>query len=739
MKKLFSFPTAYKTVVCICLVILLITGMIVSNTLSNNGEYLVQETHIQNDGYTLTGTLYVPKVALEKDGQPTIHHAGLNVNKVPAVITQGGGSANRYIQEAHIVEVVKRGIAVFAIDAYTHGESDEYTAGWNSYSHVNDAVEYVHTLDFVDKTQVGYWGHSQGGNAAMLAMLGHAGYFTYEDLLFNVLHDELGVEITADEVAAQDPDAVAAGLGDYEKGYYESRKNEITDEFYDGRISFGVIEGLTSGGGVYIANLDLIPDVGPKLVEVGGVPVMRNMQANILTTLATGDDAFGQTGAIANVGVAGAHEYPISDAARALCGTGDDAVELGMLYSVNRSDTEETVLSTKLGQFDAENIKNPQVVEAAANKTLRLLVMFPGWHNTNHYNHIDISTIANFISLATGYNNGYVAETGGAGAVAFEDTNTWKLNHGANTVAFYTLLVLAAALAAVLLGEKQFEKALCPAVPAPQTKKSPMTWISAVVSVLLPVLLITPLMMNSWVKSSWFFKFDRINPIVSWSLSCAIILLIIIVIKWHVYDKKNTKLSFRELYGLTGDIKSIAVTFVGMLLTWFIIIVLIFIYGAYFNGANFITALPKLNMPVQLTVISAERYLDWFFYFLYFLPFWIIGGMLQTSGRMHDMPDWLYTIIQMVLNFVPFASFCYITYNGYIATGGTVAVLGLNWATAIQMLGIGIALPMSVLFQRMLYKRTNSCLPGAMLSSMIFTLPFICTVIGYTVASMPVK
>ena len=287
MKRWFK-SHVFLSLMCICLVVMIITGMIASATLSNNGEYLVRETRIQNDGYTLTGTLYIPKVALEKDDDVTPYKNGNNTNKVPAIITHGGGSANRYFQQGHIVELVKRGFVVFAIDAYTHGESDDYTDGWGIYSHVHDAIEYVHSLNFVDDTKVGYFGHSQGGNATKMAMKVYAGYYTIEDEIFNMMHDELGIELTREQVEAQDPDAVAAAFDEETLKYYEKRKQEIIDSYYDLRISFGVMEGNANSPSTPISLI-----ISPEVVDVGGVSVLRDIQANLATSVALFDEAIG--------------------------------------------------------------------------------------------------------------------------------------------------------------------------------------------------------------------------------------------------------------------------------------------------------------------------------------------------------------------------------------------------------------------------------------------------------------
>ena len=44
----------------------------------------------------------------------------------------------------------------------------------------------------------------------MMALKEHAGYYTLQDKLLNILHDELSVEITKEQADARDADAPAA-------------------------------------------------------------------------------------------------------------------------------------------------------------------------------------------------------------------------------------------------------------------------------------------------------------------------------------------------------------------------------------------------------------------------------------------------------------------------------------------------------------------------------------------------
>ena len=727
----------FQMIIGITLVVLIICGLVVSSTLTANGSYKVKEVRIQLDGYDLQGTLFIPKEALTKDDTLSMVNTGNNVNKVPAIVMQGGGSANRYIMYPHMIEFLKRGFVVFTIDAYTHGTSDNFPEGWGVYSQVTDALNYVHSLKFVDDAHVGYMGHSQGGSATMAALLNYAGHYTLQDMLLNMLHDELGVEITAEQVAAQNADDIATSLDDYDMGYYEARKAEIVKDYNDSRVSFGIALGMVTGAAPPISTREF-PNVAPAVVEVGGIPVNRNVQANIGFIMTTSDEATGMN-AMAPLQISTTAGVPTSPPVRTFFGTGEENVQLDTLYAATMSTDEEVQLSTVLGSFGENSWSDSAVMDASDNLSLRMLTMYPGWHNTNHFTQKDIATAANFAVLATGFNNGYLSETNGAGAASFNDTKTWQVAVASNVIGFFTLILLTVSVAAALFRTETFKAAITEPVKPQASKKSVLTWVFTLIVVILPVLLITPLMNNSFMKASWVAKFDRINPIVFWSLSCALILLVLMIIKWNVFDKKKTELSFREFYGITGSFKSIALLVFGGLLTAAVFMTAINVYYRVFSSANFTIALPFLNMTIELTPISTERYVDYLFYTLYFLPYWVVGGMLVNSARMDDMPEWLNTIIISLMNLVPIAAFVYISYAGNIVSGGTKAILGLNWATLIQMQGLTLAIPLGVIISRVLYKRTGSAIAGALVNAFIFTLPFITTVVAYTVSSMPVR
>lgn len=685
----------------ICLMILLVTGLVNSVLYTAHGTYMVKETLIQKDGYTLSGTLYVPKAALAMDEE------GNFKNKVPAIIAQGGGATTRSSQEDFTIELVKRGFVVFLLDAYSHGMSDKYDYGshYGEFLHVNHAVEYIQSLNFVDTRNIGYTGHSQGGRATQLALSRYAGFYTLPDLLFNMLHDELGVTVTAEQVASQDADAVAGQLNDYEKGYYDGRKEEITHTYTYGRVTFGISQGQVMRDWML-----------PQVVEVAGNPVYRNMQANFAVSNAMQDESSSSRSI----------DYPTNEGLRAVFDTGVENVERDTIYSINLSSNDQPTQSTVISGFDEACRDNPDVRKAAENYSLRLLVQFPGWHAANTRQQKNIDCIVEFASLATGYNNGYLTDTNGTGAAPMGGT-AWRVYDVANVISFFTLLVLVGVIAVLMLRSRFCESILGEAYAPQLSKKDPITWVLLAIVSLIPIFLLAPVANyqdeHKIIGLGAVSGLGRINCILAWALVNSVVLLAVIIVKWFAVDKKKCSVGFRDFYGLNCTVKSVLLSLTYAVTVFGIVYMVISLYRDMFNGASF--NINFFNL-IHFKVISPERYLSLVLYALYFLPFWIVSGMLVNNFRMKDMPDWLTTVIQAVANGLPLGLYVCIQFMGYFWTknsqGVATEVLGLNWGLAYQVVGMAFVLPAAVVYSRKLYKQTGSILPGAFLNTLIFTL-----------------
>ena len=144
-------------VFCICLILLLISCLLASALQTSFGKVVITKFSIPTDnGQYVTGLLFRPKEASSE-------------HQVPVVITSHGYLNNNQMQDSTAIELSRRGIAVFAMDAYYHGDSSSSQYSYNDSSTQEGMgmiplVEYVYScLDWVDTSRIGITGHSMGG------------------------------------------------------------------------------------------------------------------------------------------------------------------------------------------------------------------------------------------------------------------------------------------------------------------------------------------------------------------------------------------------------------------------------------------------------------------------------------------------------------------------------------------------------------------------------------------------
>ncbi|MGQ9780526.1 MAG: alpha/beta fold hydrolase [Bacillota bacterium] len=244
------------------------------NVMSNNGKIIVKEVIISPYGGDLAASMYIPKLALETD------KTGNFINSVPAVIVNSGFTNSRTYLDNVAIELARCGFAVIQIDMYGHGHSESINnRGFSvppspfdddvSLCGAMDALAYLRTLGFIDQTRIGMCGHSLGGAATGRMAEKSAGFYTLQDKLLNMLHSEFGVSVTAEQVAAQDADAVAAAtLSEKDFALYKVRKAQIVNEHNRALRNFLIFDAGASG-------------CDPHVVEVAGIPVWRDLQANL--------------------------------------------------------------------------------------------------------------------------------------------------------------------------------------------------------------------------------------------------------------------------------------------------------------------------------------------------------------------------------------------------------------------------------------------------------------------------
>jgi hypothetical protein len=145
----------------VSLILILISCIGASILQSNFGSIRIIDLNLATDHQqTLHALMFIPKSASAS-------------NKVPVVITSHGWLNSAEVQDAASIELSRRGVAVIAMDAYSHGMSSNIylPQGRGAQAAIDGMgmialVEYVSSevFDYIDTSRIGVMGHSMGGS-----------------------------------------------------------------------------------------------------------------------------------------------------------------------------------------------------------------------------------------------------------------------------------------------------------------------------------------------------------------------------------------------------------------------------------------------------------------------------------------------------------------------------------------------------------------------------------------------
>lgn len=694
-------------IVALCIIIILITGLVSMRVKTNNGQFVVKEVKISPYGTNLTGSIFIPKSALKTD------KAGNFISKVPAVIVNPGFTNSRTYLDNVAIQLVRCGFVVFQIDMYghVHSEGTSHRGYANPPSPFDDdtslmgaldALTYLRTLGFVDQTRIGICGHSLGGSASGRMAEKSAGFFTLQDKLLNMLHNEFGVTITKEQVAAQDADAVAISmLSKDELPLYEMRKEQIVNE---DKIAVRNIMVFDAGA----AGCD------PRVVEVAGIPVWRDLQANL--------------GLVMNISGHGGKGMQDKDAALSSQATltmlsQEGAVERDTWYQTNLSSTTERVLSTKLKPFYSD-ASDPVIQAAAASNRLRMITTPWGWHGFTYLSTATAKAAMQFFSTCMAYYNGDIVAGDSTNTIENPVASHWIIKDIASAIGFFALLVLILPLIDLLMKLPFFASMKgTPQMPI-QSKKSPVFWVSMVIFVALPVL--TYSKGSGWgafIKPSPFSTVELATRIAFWALIMTAILFVLVIIKYFTFDRK-TGVSFCDMYGLRYSGMNIVKSILLALVVFGFVSVLLTVYYNLFGAGN-LKFTPAGS--IIFTALCKEQYYSWLLYTIYFLPFYLLNSMIVNAARLKEMSEkanmWLTALINSIGMFI----LAILQFGvGYVRTGRTLFAIPPGSSATVYMTSFFfVILFVSAIFNRKLYLKTGSSIPGALVNVTLFTIPAI--------------
>lgn len=150
-----------KKFLVISLILVLISMVGASFVQTSGGKVTVKDLRWETpSGHLMSALLFVPDSASVD-------------NPAPGIVTSHGWYNNREMQDLNFVEYSRRGYVVMSIDMYGHGNSDAIPAtDWqNRGTGMYDAVELMADLPYVDVSNIGITGHSNGARAANWSIL----------------------------------------------------------------------------------------------------------------------------------------------------------------------------------------------------------------------------------------------------------------------------------------------------------------------------------------------------------------------------------------------------------------------------------------------------------------------------------------------------------------------------------------------------------------------------------------
>lgn len=697
-----------KRMIVICLVIIFLTGIITHMSKSDNGSIVIKEVTISPYGADLSASMYIPEAALETDEN------GSFLNQYPAVIVNAGFTNSRSWLDNVSMELAKSGYVVVSFDMYGHGHS-EYTIN-RGYSKVPspfeddtsllgavDMLNYVRSLGFVDQTRIGMCGHSLGGSATGRMAEKSAGFFTLQDQLLNLLHDTFGVAVTPEQVAEQNADAVAAAsLSAEDLGAYHIMKEAIAAEYNTAVRNIAVFDSDVAG-------------CTPKEVEVAGVPVWRDVQANIIWL-----------GNISGGMAKGAQQpdFLLSKPDTLTFHSQSAPVERDIWYALNLSGTQERLDSTKLTGLYGD-VLAPSVQESAHSNSLRLLTTPHGWHGYTYFSVQTAKDTVQFFSTVFSYYQGQTLTAQNVNLLSSNTGMRWVFKDVISAIAFFALIFMILPLTDLVMRLPFFASMQKPAPQPVESKRAPVFWVFMALMILIPVCTYSQgVGWGSKIAASPLSTVQLATQTAFWAIVITAILLALMVVKYFFYDKKKFQTSFWSLYGLDTGWKNILKSVALALIVFGMVSVLLTVYYNLFDAAHMKFT---LGGAVMFAGLSKTQYYSWLLYVIYFLPFYLLNSMLVNSARLKDMNEtlntWLVAGINCVGMFI--LAFFQIILGLYRTSAAFFRVPPGSSATIYNLSFFFVMLFISAIYTRKLYEKTGSSVPGAMVNAMIFTIPAI--------------
>ena len=659
---------------------------------SDAGKIKVSRVTFDSRGATVTADLFYPAGTTDED-------------KLPAVLVGHGAGVTRGIMKGIAEEIARRGYVVLNVDAYGYGMSEMPVNDDSGQDKDNfdskltpggmlDALNFVRTLEFVDQTRIGMAGHSAGSRRTASAAMIDCGYLTLNDLLINVLYDDFGQEFTEEEIKMNADELAKDRLNDDQLSHYMDIKEE-TELWYNTRMKALCLIGSSA------------EKISPiQTVLVGGHEVQRNCQVNF--GIVTGYWDFNYI------------EYPEWETTTEAWHTGSESVERETWYIID----DVNATSEKVGLInEASILTNDDFREAVDNRATRIACYHYESHSKNFFSAQTASDIVSYFEQTLGYNGGELGDSSATPLASDNIVFFWR--EAFNFAATLSMICFLFPLTALILKTNWFAGCQGSVKPLPAGSISKKRyWLFNGVTVILTfaaMYYVNSLFAPGLPTSAGLPLFSSWWLTVIFLAIMAVCSVILVLVYWRL-DKATIGTTALENLNIKLKISSILKS---ILLS---IILLMAAYGTlmlveYMFGEDF-----RLWMMV-FTEMKAELWaLVWKFALMMFPSFLLIGAATNYTVRT-DIPEWLDTLIAVVVNSLGVWLLCLVNYISYAGSNALFS----NFTSSY---GFIIFVPLTVYVTRKMYKVTNNIWIAAALNALLLSWS-ICSCTGYNTSLFP--
>jgi len=716
-------------------------------------------------GSVASGLLYIPKKASAE-------------KKVPAIVFTHGLYNNREMQLQNVIEMVRRGYVVLALDYGGHGHNasqDQIDAdglqanyGYTPYIMLS-AAKYLYNLPMVDQSKIGISGHSMGGGATTNTLQIDGIDSTYSDSVLVGQEKQMEEQIVQAGEAARDVNLKTANNDSRTAGYHLgiisaglTQANDVTNMF--GYANTASIGSNVIAAGVLKASADefffsstlkesaylrvskasvnkdnytkyYLKENGEYVKQDQGQKFKSGKQYYNLTISGSAYVYLNTVNAMSFVSqqsktaVAQLDSYKVANGGIYVNG------ELKYQPKVKVYDTLDTASGGKLERTvpkrgDLVSVQRKGEAVASAENSIRVIYEARETHPMNHFSIQSAAHVIDFFYNAFGVSpvGRYISAT----------NQTWWLKEAVSLLGFLGLFGMLFPVLDMLLGTRLFaslkakegEVAEGP-VLLTRPRKHVTYWLSGILTAIFGAYSLR----NMYGKDKWliydsllamfdsekFIYNDTVARFAAWGIMCAAFAILVSAVIWIINHCINVFVygddaSLHDERPFDGfKIRSWQNVLKTPLLA---AILLTVFYGVMFAIWGMATVDFRI-WTFDLRVFDFIRIPAMLQYVPFFFIFYMVTSAFSQNYRVKDLPEWATIAINVVFNVIGVMILLWASNDYFIRTGTQISTSSLFYIAAIPIIPcVGIA---TVIARRM-YVRTGNAWLAGIVNAVIMTI-----------------